>query len=179
MYYWNISFVSLDPLSKSIYSLHIALSFSSFSFICFNILYPHESGNGVLTWRLNPRRVHYGKTAKSADGAERYSSEDKEHTWPPCLYGLLCKLFVYSISTCVCVCVILWLYCANWAMGSPEYTIRRVMVSSTVLPPFPNAAKSFPTDQILSDRSRQLSLNFIRTDMPAPWRQRLRQRRGW
>lgn len=108
---WNI--VCLDIVSKAIYSLHISLSFSSFSFIGFNILYPDESGNGVLTWRLNPRRVYYGKTARSADRGERYSSEDKEHTWPPGFYSpgglslLLCVMFVYSIFICLymCVCV--------------------------------------------------------------------------
>lgn len=92
-------------------SLHISLSFCSFSFICFNILYPDESGDGVLTWRLNPRRVHYGKTGPSADrGGEIQHRGQRIHmaTWlysPVGLSSLLCILFVYSTAICACVCV--------------------------------------------------------------------------
>lgn len=183
----NIVFVCLDVLSKTISSLHISLSFSSFSFICFNILYSDESGNGVLTWRLNPGWVHYGKTAQSADRGARYNSDNKEHNTATWLYsptGLSFLLATYHlweavfITMCVqefvCVCVFL-----SEPGESPDYTIRRVMVSSTVLPPFPNTAKSLPADQILSDKSRQLSLHFIHTDMQAPRWGRLGQRRRW
>ncbi|CAB1433041.1 unnamed protein product [Pleuronectes platessa] len=75
-----------------------------------------------------------------------------------------------QISSLYSVMIGGWSHCIKvpqpWE--SPEYTIRRVMVSSTVPPPFPRAAKSLPADGALSDKSGQLSLHIIRTDTPAP-----------
>lgn len=78
----------------------------------------------------------------------------------------------FSVCVCVCqsgvVCVLGIVVVLFELKESPEYAIRRVMVSSTVLLPFPSAAKSLPVDKIRSDKSRQLSLHFIHTDTPAP-----------
>lgn len=101
-------------------SLHISLSFSSFSFICFNILYPDESGDGVLTWRLNPRRVHYGKTGPSADRGREIQHRGQRIYMATWLYGpvglslLLCTVCVYVAQLCVwaCMCVHAILLCS-------------------------------------------------------------------
>lgn len=151
--------------------LHISLSIRCFSLICCNILYPDETGNGALTWCLNPRQVYYGQTGKSADGGGRYSSQDKEHHRPPAFMDQ---------EDCSCFC--------GWCLGIIELSSQDVWTRAlteprgptenreytetygqpSVLAPFPSTAKSLPQDWSLSDKSGQLSLSFIPTDTSAP-----------
>lgn len=171
--------MSLNPVSKTIYCSQSSLSFCFFSCICFNILYPDESENGVLTWRLNPRQVHYGKTAKSADRGERYCLKDKEHTRPPgftSLWGLSLLLRIYIVCVWYSIVVSLWFcvcVCGGvhdcTALPSPQGPLpSRELCSAplwrlhfSIQANLPQWIKSF---QITADSYHS---HFIRTDAPA------------
>lgn len=142
--------------------LGISLPIRCFSLICCNILYPDETGNGALTWCLNPRQVYYGQTGKSADGGGRYGSQDKEHKRPPAFMAPLRLLWVMFRNNRVIEPGTV----DTEPRGSPE---NRETYGQTSAPaPFPNTAKSPPRDRSLSYKSGQLSLSFIPADASAP-----------
>ena len=88
-------------------------------------------------------------------------------------------IIVYTICVCMCVpdCLII-LFCLNHRghQSIPYRELWSAALSCLYFTMQPNISQRTKS---LSDKSRHLSLSFIRTDVPALWWGRLCQRRGW
>lgn len=159
--------------SETICSLHISLSFSSFSFIRFNILYPDESGSWVLTWRLNPRRVHYGRTAKSADRGGDTAQGTKSIHGHLALRSSRTIPLLLCVNECVCsiyppqhVCVFLWAALCRLSRGGhqslPYWELWSAPPCRLHFPEQPNLSQWTESCQIRADSYRSISSSQTR-----------------
>lgn len=97
---------------------------------------------GAVTWRLNPRRVHYSGVEGKKEKEKKVAIEESDRAErTKNIHGHLalrsgefyfswCVMSLYNISVSLLMYV-----CVFWWVPA-DYTIARVMVSAAALPPF-------------------------------------------